>query len=58
MSDEIRDDEAQEEVEGHGFVNDPAVGEPSIGQTDDEKDDDVEAHGFINKPSIGDPSIG
>jgi hypothetical protein len=58
VSDEIRDDEAQQEedVEGHGLVNAPGVGAPGINRDDDESDD-VEAHGLINQPGINQPGI-
>jgi len=57
VSDEIRDDEAQQEdVEGHGLINEPGVGAPGINRDDDEGDD-VEAHGLINQPGINQPGI-
>ena len=56
VSDEIRDDEAQQEdVEGHGLVPEPGVGAPNINRDDD--GDDVEAHGMINQPNINQPNI-
>ena len=56
MSDEIRDDEAQQEdVEGHGLIAEPGVGAPSINR--DDEGDDVEAHGLINAPNINQPNI-
>src|SRR5215204_5931443 len=57
VSDEIRDDEAQQEdVEGHGLVNEPGVGAPGINREDD-AGDDVEGHGLINEPGVGAPGI-
>ena len=57
MSDEIRDDEAQQEdVEGHGLVNAPGVSAPNINR-DDDAGDDVEGHGLVNAPGVNAPNI-
>jgi hypothetical protein len=58
VSDEIRDDEAQQEdVEGHGLINEPGAGAPGAGRSADDEGDDVEAHGLINAPNINQPNI-
>ena len=56
--DEIRDDEAQQEdVEGHGLINQLGVNSPGINCSDDDEGDDVEAHGLINQSGINQSGI-